>query len=243
METATTRALLGLGNDLTDPELLALTDSGNRPGLKKFLAACASSRADNTYVTALSDAEVAAQFPQFVEATAKWRAYATAVGYTGPVAWRVKAGFSLRAHAPKAGPCFQNFKYLQDWRLKNDEPTINSLVFWVPRLAEGSLNKTASEMAALRADLRKKHGLHQHHGTSFGSAALIHALILAHFQRTGERVPLRFNYAATDTFHEVGSRLVAGYFSEDGLYCGGWCDLHGRSYVGCFLLGVEDLGG
>ncbi|MBI4135541.1 hypothetical protein HY477_02295 [Candidatus Uhrbacteria bacterium] len=34
----TARALLGLGHDLTDDELLALTDSDNRPALKEFLA-------------------------------------------------------------------------------------------------------------------------------------------------------------------------------------------------------------
>jgi hypothetical protein len=39
MNQATARALGGLLHDLTDDELLALTDSGNRPSLKKFLAA------------------------------------------------------------------------------------------------------------------------------------------------------------------------------------------------------------
>ena len=38
MATATARSLEGLMHDLTDEELLALTDSNNRPLLKKFLA-------------------------------------------------------------------------------------------------------------------------------------------------------------------------------------------------------------
>lgn len=38
MATATARAFGGLLHDLTDKELLALTDSANRPSLKKYLA-------------------------------------------------------------------------------------------------------------------------------------------------------------------------------------------------------------
>ena len=38
MRTATARSLTGLVNDLTDDELLALTDSANRPSLKEYLA-------------------------------------------------------------------------------------------------------------------------------------------------------------------------------------------------------------
>lgn len=40
MAIATARSLTGLLHDLTDDELLMLTESNNRPALKKFLAAC-----------------------------------------------------------------------------------------------------------------------------------------------------------------------------------------------------------
>ncbi|MBI4458019.1 hypothetical protein HY633_03595 [Candidatus Uhrbacteria bacterium] len=242
MAQATARSLAGLTNDLTDAELLELTNNGNRPELKKFLAALATTRSDGTFVTHLSDDEARARFPQFAEAVALWRKYATAMSYTGPVAWRIKEGFTLKTHAPKAGPCFDQLNYLKGWSLKNDEPTKNALVFWVPRIAEGSSGKTADEMMTLQAELRKQYKLPKNHCSSFGSIALNFALILAHFKRTGERMPLKYFYAASDTFHEVGYRLFAGDFHEYGLDCSYWAGRYGSGIVGCFLLGVETLG-
>lgn len=194
-----------------------------------------------TFVDALSDGEVLAQFPQFAEAIASWRKYAESVGYNGPVAWKVREGFTLKSHAPKAGPCYDKLRYIQDWRLKDDVPTTNSVVFWVPMIVPGSTYVNTLEMAVIRALLRKNHKMPEHHCTSFGSIALLFALILARFKRTSERVPANFFYTASDSFHEDGSRLIAGFFNERGLHCDRWL-VNRNGLVGFFLLGVETLG-
>lgn len=114
-------------------------------------------------------------------------------------------------------------------------------MFWVPRLVENSTSKTIPQMEQLRKDMAKQYKLPAHHGTSFGSIALLFALIMAHFKRTGERVPLKYLYAASDTFRVDGYRLIAGYFHENGLNCIDW-DGDACDGVGFFLLGVEELG-
>jgi hypothetical protein len=159
------------------------------------------------------------------------------------VAWKVKAGFMLKQHAPFAGPCYGKLDYLQGWELTNDKPTKDALVFWVPRLAEKSTSKTVEQMETHRAELRQKNNLPRHHCASFGSITLLFALILAHFKRTGERVPLECLYAASDTLNaDDGNRLIAGHFYEVGIYCDRWSDDHGLVNIGFFLLGVEELG-
>jgi len=187
----------------------------------------------------LSDNELQKQFPQFADRLAPWRKLAALMGYTGPVAWLVKQGFTLKKHAPLVGPCYENLGYLQGWNF-NDDPTDNCLAFWVPRLAENSTGKNIKAMEAHRAELKKRYELPGNHATTFGSIQLQFALILAHFKRTGERVLSGRYYAASDS-HEDGCRLVVGDFSGDGLSGGGWDDSGGDS-VCCFLLGIETLG-
>jgi hypothetical protein len=237
--TASAKALLALLTTLTDDELLAATDNPGK--VKEYLGTLVSEDITNTHVVPLSDNELGKQFPQFAGALAQWRKLAVAMDYRGPVAWKVKAGFTLKQHAPLAGPCYQKLDYLQGWELKNDEPTKDSLVFWVPRLAEKSTGKTVEEMEAYRTELRQKNNLPENHCTSFGSIALQFALILAHFKRTGQRVPLECYYAASDTLRAGGGRLVDGDFDERALVCDDWSDL-ASALVGFFLLGVEELG-
>lgn len=218
---------------LSDQELSAITE---KPDLfKQFAGKLAADIVANTYVVPLGDAEVSEQYRK---TATQWRKYAAALGYTGPVAWQVKEGFTLKLHAPLAGPCYGKLNYLQSWELKNDEPTQNSIVFWVPRLAEGSTSKTISQMEKLRLKLQQQYELPEHHATSFGSIALLFALILAHFKRTGERVPLKYFYAASDALHADGYRLFAGNFDGAGLRCGYWGE-DSCGDVGFFLLGVE----
>lgn len=172
----------------------------------------------------------------------KWRALATKLGYDGPVAWRVRAGFTLKQHASNAGPCYQGFQYLQDWKFK-DEPTRDTIVFWIPRFVPDSLNKNVSQQMALLANLRREFCLSETHLASFGSPALLAALILAYFKATGERVPLDCLWARTDICYSDGLRLTLGHFDEDGLHCASWSwDDVGYSDLGAFALGVEALG-
>jgi len=235
---------------LTDDELIAVAESPDK--LKGFAAGLVAEIVKNTFVVPMSDEEAIVLLvaeKKYDEEKARlvvvaWRKYAAAMGYTGPVAWRVKAGFEFKKHSPLMGPCCNGLSYLQGWNLLNDEPTQNAIIFWVPRLAEGSLGKNISAMEKLRGELRQQHGLPAHHCGRFGSIAQLFALILAHFKRVGERVPLKQLYAASDTLHADGDRVIAGSFDGgDGLSGNGWWhDKDGGDDIGFFLLGVEPLG-
>lgn len=204
--------------------------------------------ANNTFVVARSDEQAIQILAQDncgreqAEISVKsWRKYASNMDYSGPVAWKIKQGFTLKIHAPLAGPCYEDLEYLQTWPFA-DTPTVDSLVFWVPRLAEQSTNKNATQMEIHRTEQRQAHNLPSTHCDRFGSIASLFALILAHFKRTGERVPLRCLYAASDTIHADGARLVAGVFnSPDGLDCYGWRDPVDVDFIGFFLLGINNL--
>lgn len=172
----------------------------------------------------------------------QWRTLAADLRYNGPVAWRVQDGFTLKQHAPLAGPCRNGFQYLQDWALQNDAPTRPSIVFWIPRLLRSSTGKTAEEQLVLMATTRTQYGLPEHHLSNFGSVALLSGLVLAHHKLTRERVPLRGMWARTDTLRSFGARLSLGHFGEAGLRCVSrhWDDER-RGILGAFPLG-EELG-
>jgi hypothetical protein len=219
---------------LTDEEQLALVDSPDE--LKKFVGDLTIKIAQNTFFIPFSDNEAP---EKFMETAFNWRKLAAELGYTGPVIWKVKEGFTLKYHAPKAGPCYENFQYLQDWELKN-EPTKESLAFWIPRLVAGSKDKKVEEQIVILAKLRQRFRIPNHHLTSFGSAALLSGLILTHFKRVGERIPLKSEWTRTDTFSSDGDRLLLGGFDSIGLGCGSWIWSDGRGPgLGCFPLGVE----
>ncbi|MFA6593760.1 MAG: hypothetical protein WCT16_00735 [Candidatus Buchananbacteria bacterium] len=233
---ATASALLAALGILTDEEMIALT---NAPGkVKKFLAALVQEEIANTFAVPLSDAEVQEKYPQFADRLAPWRKLAALKGYTGPVVWLVKQGFTL-AKAPLVGPCYENLDCLQGCDF-SFYPTDDCLVFWVPRLAENSTRKNIRAMEKHRAELKKRYKLPGDHATTFGSIQLQFALILAHFKHTGERVPLNHLYMASDTLPGNG-RLIAGSFGITGLDLRHWPE-YGLSNLGFVLLGVEKLG-
>lgn len=170
---------------------------------------------------------------------AKYRLLATSCGVptTTAVCYTVRAGFTLKQHAPKFGPCEKGFSYLQDWNF-NDEPTKDSLVFWIPRLVPGSTSKSKDAQMRLLGEIRARNELPAHHLTS-----LVAGLILVHYKTTGERVPLDRLWVRTDTCCADGCRLCLGRFGESGLDCGRWSfDGYASDYVGVFALGVETLG-
>jgi len=177
---------------------------------------------------------------QLGERMIKWRKFAIDLGYDGPVLWRIREGFTLKEHAPNAGPCYQGFEYLKNCIFENDEPTKSAYVFFVPRLIETSTDKNVDEQMALMAEMRKRYDLPEHHLTSFGSAAMLTGLVLAYFGHAGERTPLNMFWARTDTLREGRQRFAVGPFSEEGLICD-YCtwDLKRLDNLGCFPLGVE----
>ena len=160
---------------------------------------------------------------------------------TTPLCYRVIKGYTLKEHAPKAGPCHDNFQYLQNWNFK-DDPTQDCLVFWIPRLVLGSTAKTVDEQKVHLAGFRQRLDLPSHHCSSFGSAALLSGLVLAHYKATGEQVPLNGLWTRTDSCFAGGNRLGLDW-SSGTLCCAFWGWGVGRSgSIGCFALGVETLG-
>lgn len=190
------------------------------------------------YLVPLTNAEVPAEHQ---ETLAKYRKLAAEHGVEScvPLCYHVRAGFTLKKHAPQAGLCFKNFQYLQDWNFQ-DKPTADSLVFWVPRLLKGSTSKTVDEQIQLLSELRQRLVFPEHHLSNFGEASLVAGLILAHFKATGERLPLEGQCTRTDTCRAVGNRLVLGSFDENGLHCDSWdWGVGQRGDLGVFALGVE----
>lgn len=234
---------------LTDEERLAFSSS--HVVLKDALAWRVREIKRSTYATHLSDGEAVKLIAQQrgcerseAEALLKifcWRKYASDMGYTGPVAWKVRPGFTLKTHAPLAGPCYRNLDYLQAADFA-DEPTADSLVFWVPRLVNESTSKNVPQMQTHRAEQRVDYKLPEHHCTSFGSIGLLFALMFAHFNRTGERALQGQFYAVSDTLDADGRRLTVGSWDSDGLDCGSTVDPGNDHGVGYFLLGVEEIG-
>lgn len=163
----------------------------------------------------------------------KWKALAKEWDYKGPVAWQVRAGFTLKEHAPLFGPCWNDFKYLQNWNFP-DEPTKDCIVFWIPRLVPESTNKTWSEQQQLVSDLGKKTKLDM----AIGDVTLLSGLILTNYHETQEQVPFNEDWIRTETCRADGDRLDLRW-REGQLYCDDWGWGEGRrGGIGVFALGV-----
>ncbi|MBU0731903.1 hypothetical protein KKC88_03430 [Patescibacteria group bacterium] len=227
-------AVAALISGLSREELLVLIDHPKE--FRQFATGLVQKQAEGVFVEHIHDKDV----PERLQETAhKWRRLAAEWGYTGPVAWRVKAGFTLKQHASQTGPCREDFQYLQDWKFE-DEPTPEAICFWIPRLVPQSTSKNVDEQMELLTGLREQYNLPDHHLANFGSAALQAALILSEFKRSGDRVPQDCLWTRTDALDADGLRLRLGFFDEFGLSCGHWVwhDCPG-GLLGCFALGVD----
>jgi hypothetical protein len=264
---ATAKALGALVADLSHEDLLVLTDSDRRKALKQWLDDQCRSTSDVTHGTPLTLADIITPLPDALFTDAEegvadsfgftallapyaatlraWRAAASSLDVAPdvPVAYLTYPGFTLKEHLPQVGPCDEDWTYLQNWPLTNDQPTGFKVLFWIPRLVPGSTDKTVNEQRALLAAFREKHAFPNSHCASFGSAVDLAALIVAHHAATDERVPCARLYARTDTFHADGYRLSLGSFGAVGLSYGGWDWDVNRDYdLGCFPLGLQPLG-
>lgn len=74
----------------------------------------------------------------------------------GSIAALVRAGFTLKEHAPKFGPCYGDWQQL----LPDDRPTSDCLLIGVPRLL--FKDETYNNELALLGRLRAKYGLPAH---------------------------------------------------------------------------------
>lgn len=237
----------------TDQEIHALVN-GSKPS-KDMLSQIVQSLKENQapafeegeYAISLSDEQAVTwlikkrKYDQMAAHTLVTRWYGLArkeFNYTGPVAWKVRAGFTLKQHAPKVGPCYEQFKYLQDWKFQ-DEPTKDCLVFWVPVIFPVTRNmKKEGQLAALDK-IGRYYGLPSGHLSSLGNATFLAALILAEFKRSGKWLPANCDWVRTDTQYSDGNLLSLGNFGESGLSCHGIRDDNCYPYLGAFALGVE----
>jgi len=186
------------------------------------------------FFTPILDANLPEEYQAIV---AKYRQLATEQGIpaTHPVCYRVRAGFTLKRDAPLAGSCYDNFKYLQDWKF-SDEPTQDGYVFWVPGVLQGSVLKNVGQQRQFLTETRTRLGLPAHHLSGFGSVALVAGLILAYFKATGERISLELR---TDTCGTGGRRLSL-YWHGGSINCEHWYgDDDSSDNVGVPALGAE----
>ena len=230
--------------ELTEDELWFLQN--NLWLIKKRIAQRLDEIEKITFVTPLSDVQLQKQYPQFVDKLKSWRKAAKKFRYDGPVVWLVKKGFTLKNHAPFAGPCYRDLEFLKDWSRLKETPTSNSLIFWIPRIVSGSKQLTLEEMIKYREDRRKIYRLPSDHCDRFGSITELFALILGLFKYTGERVPLGSDFAVSDTMFtsETGKVFcfMAGEFDDlGGLDCDFWDCTSKWKFIGFFLLGVEEI--
>ena len=178
------------------------------------------------------------------ETTKKYRTIARTWGIADSVAicYRVRAGFTLKQHAPKFGKCYEDFKYLQGWNFE-DVPTVDCLIFWIPCVVPDCTSKTGGEQFQLLSKIRTKYELPAHHLTSFGVVAQNAGLILAHKKATGELIPLGCKWIRTATSGADGRRLALAVHGTSGLRCDGWySDEYRYGDIGVFAQGVEVLG-
>ncbi len=192
------------------------------------------------FFTPILDADVPGEYRATL---AKYRQLANEHGVptTAPVCYRVRAGFTLKSHAPMAGPCRRGFDYLQSGNFP-DEPTIDCIVFWVPCILNASTSKTKDQQRTFLADLGRKLGLPVHHLSGFGKVALVAGLILAHLKAACERIPFP-ECVRTDTCYADDYRLGLGYFGAAGLDCVDEVfDGTASARLGVFALGVEPFG-
>ena len=230
---ATYRGVSDVIKKLSEVQLLAIQD--NEVAFIEYMDGFVLELAKGIFVFPLHDKDALPHEKDFVAAM-RARAEERHPDYQGPHLWEVKAGLNFRVHGLKLGlPLYEDWKYLQDWELRNDQDTEACRLLWTPRLVPDSMGKTSQEMMDVLDEEYRKYGLPElNRSRPFGSVSQGTGLIAAHWKRTSgrERVPFSFKYATTDTLDSNGRRLFLGYFDEHGLCCV-WIG-HRDDDVGCF---------
>ncbi|MEA3272539.1 MAG: hypothetical protein U9P90_02620 [Patescibacteria group bacterium] len=174
------------------------------------------------------------------EIVKNWRKFAKNVfGWKNnqSIAYYVKAGFRVREPSMYPGSDIGLFK--------GDLLTKESLVFWIPRILPNSCGMSVTEQRAMLLEIQEEYNLPEHHLDFFGSISLLSALILPHYRRTNEQVPLaedgQWNFVRTDTCRITDSSRLYFHFPDifrlDPNYW--FSGDKGYPEVGCFPLGVE----
>jgi hypothetical protein len=170
-----------------------------------------------------------------------YRAEARRLGIpdTTPVLYRVRAGFTLKQHAPLAGTwCHDNFQYLQDWNFP-DHPTPDCWLFVIPTLLPGSTSKSSVDQLLLLRATSRRLGLPNNHMVNFGDVGLLSGFLLAHHKATRVHLPRNGLWVRTDTYDSDSSCLKL-YWRNNDLFCDNWpCYDEAHDHLGAFALGVE----
>jgi hypothetical protein len=191
---------------------------------------------NEVFVSALSNDAI----PDHLKPTlVKWRKMTDeCFSYSGPIVWKVQAGFTLKRHAPYAGSYSRDLTHIQNWDFE-DKPTVNSFVFWIPRIVPGSDGYLeAWKQSLLLNDLRERFYLPSNHLSSFGDISLLAGLMVAYFEMVGTSgtvlpyygIPIR----SCTCFWRW--RIVCHF--ETGLYCV-VRDQRSDNPDGIFALGIE----
>lgn len=148
----------------------------------------------------------------------------------------VQAGCLFKRDIPRMGPCWEDFKYLQNWNFQ-DPATEHALVSWIPVPLAGSAGKYVPEQTTLVAAFRTKAGLPAWYDLSFGSVNHVGGLSLAHFNAT-KSDPFANLVVRTDTCC-AGSYLLGLNWGRGRLSCAYWGWV-GYSYsrLAVFVVGV-----
>ncbi len=148
----------------------------------------------------------------------------------------VRPGCLFKRDIPQMGPCWEDFRYLQDWVFP-DPPTEHCLVSWIPVPLADSTAKSVSGQTAAIVKFKAEAGLPAWYEFSFGSVNHISGLALAHFNATGKD-PFNGLVVRTDTCRSDGYRLKLDW-DQGRLYCDIW-RWDGDSYpsLAVFALGV-----
>lgn len=160
--------------------------------------------------------------------------------------YKVGPGFDWLVQAPRIGPCDDNWGAASMWTLKNNPKTINSLVFWVPRMVPESCGRITVNQIKLLAAYKGKYCLPNWCLNGFGTMSYNVLLILERFHRCEERVPLGFCRIRVDTPAPLyGYFLNIGPFNASGLAyrCWRWAAAEQGipDDIGCFPSGVLPL--
>ncbi|MDO8505438.1 MAG: hypothetical protein Q7S48_02600 [bacterium] len=230
--------VLDLGGN--DEDLLRLLKDRERVSMIGRIIIQKIDATESDYFTPIPDAEVPEHHK---ETLAKYRKRATSWGVaaTTAVCYRVRAGFTIRSHAAKMGPCVEDFKHLENLNFP-DEPTSDCIVFFIPCMVPNSTSKTYGEQRDLLEVLRTQDDLSEHHLFGFGKVALLAGLILAHYKATGEQITLNGLWVRTDTCNADRRRLELCWYGGR-LACSDWVGDGDRdARIGVFALGVEKVG-
>ena len=162
------------------------------------------------------------------------------------IVWEIPSMFRL-IDGPTLGPCHKSWEYISNMidQTVLNEATDHCLTFMAPRFVSECTRKNVKKQMRILSKYRRKYDLPRHHLSGYGKVCLIANIVLSHHCVNNERIPLNYNWTRTDTFTKSNSniRLDLGNFGTSGLGCDWWsCDSGGYPDLGCFAIGVEELG-